>query len=462
MNVETQIKLDAFRPREYQLPVCDALENKNYKKLYIIWPRRAGKDVVCWNLMIRQALRKIGVYYYIFPTYSQARKVIWDSITNNNKRFIDFIPKELVTSSNSQEMKIKLSNGSLIQLIGSDNVDSIVGTNPLGCVFSEYALQDPRAYQFIRPILTANGGWAIFETTPRGKNHAYELYQIASNSAEWFCQKLTIDDTNHVPLSEIERDRREGVMSDDLIQQEWYTSFDMGVEGAYYTKYLDKMRLNGQIGTVPYEPGFKVNTVWDLGVRDSTSIIFYQIVGQTVRVIDYYEKNKEGLEHYVKVINSKDYVYGKHYGPHDIGVQEFGTGMTRIEKARNLGLKFEVTTTKEGRKVSVIPNVSITDGIEAVRSALGKIWIDETKCAQLIKCLENYRQEYDAKKKVYSTQPLHNWASHGADAFRYMVLSLPKTRDGLSPEELDKRYYEALYGNQSTMPAVFRDDLPQY
>jgi len=340
MNIETQIKLDKFQPRPYQMALCDALENKGYKKIFVIWPRRAGKDIVCWNLMIRQALRKVGVYYYIFPTYSQGRKVLWQSITNESVRFIDFIPRELVTSSNSQEMSIKLANGSLIQIIGSDNIDSIVGTNPKGAVFSEYALQDPRAYQFLRPIFTANGGWCIFETTPRGKNHAYELFQIASYSPDWFCQKLTVDDTQHISLAEIEKDRQEGIMSDDLIQQEYYTSFTMGVEGSYYAKYIDRMRLKGQIGIMPYEPGFKVNTAWDLGVRDSCSIIFFQTIGQTVRIIDYYEKSKEGLEHYIKILNEKEYVYGRHFAPHDIAVVEFGSGLSRLEKARSLGLKF--------------------------------------------------------------------------------------------------------------------------
>lgn len=457
INVETQIKLDKFKPRQYQIPLCDALENKDYKKLLVIWPRRAGKDIVCWNLMIRQAIRKIGVYFYIFPTYSQGRKVLWDSITNNNVRFIDFIPQELIASSNSQAMSIRLVNGSLMQIIGSDNIDSIVGTNPLGAVFSEYALQDPRAYQFIRPIFTANQGWAIFETTPRGKNHAWELYQIALNSPEWFCQKLTIDETQHIPLSEIEKERQEGIMSDDLIEQEYYTSFTMGVEGAYYAKYLDKMRLKGQIGNVPYEPGFRVNTAWDLGYSDSCCIIFYQVIGQTVRIIDYYEKNKEGLEHYAKVLANKDYLYGKHFAPHDIGVTEFGSGVSRLEKAKQLGIKFEFLSTKEGRKVSVLPNVSIADGIEAVRSMFAKTWIDERNCAQLIKCLENYRQEYDPKRKVYKENPLHNWASHGADAARYLALSLPKTREGTSPEELDKRYKEAVYGQHYNMPAPFRN-----
>lgn len=441
MNIETKIYLDKFQPRDYQLPVLDAIENKGYKKVVFIAPRRCGKDVLAFNLMIRAAIKKVGVYYYIFPTYSQGKKVIWDSITNTGEKFLDYIPPSLMVSKNGQEMKITLFNGSIIQIVGSDNVDSLVGTNPQGCVFSEYALQSPLAYQFIRPILTANLGWALFVTTPRGKNHAWELFNIAQHSPDWFCYKLSIEDTNHIPLSEIERERSEGIMSDDLIQQEYYTSFTMGVEGSYYAKYLDRMRLKGQIGLVPWEPGFKVHTAWDLGVRDSTTIIFFQVIGQTVRLIDCYEKNKEGLEHYIKVINQKEYDYGKHIAPHDIRVKEFGTGMTRLEKAKQLGITF-----------TVAPDVGIEDGIESVRSALAKIWADDKQCAPLIKALENYRQEFDAKKKVYKAQPLHDWSSHFADAMRYLCISLPKTKDGTSAEELDKRYRETMYGQQFAAP----------
>src|ERR1700733_320964 len=239
MSVETVIKLNKFKPRDYQLPIFDAIENKHYRRVLAILPRRAVKDICGFNLCIRAALAKIGVYYYIFPTYSQAKKVIWDSITNSGMRFLDYIPEELVYSKNSQEMKIRFVNGSLLQLVGSDNYDSLMGTNPRGVVFSEYALQDPRAYQFIRPILAANDGWALFLSTPRGKNHLWELYNIAQHSSQWFCYKLTIEDTHHIPLYEIEREKAEGIMSDDLIQQEYYTSFTMGVEGSYYAKYLD-------------------------------------------------------------------------------------------------------------------------------------------------------------------------------------------------------------------------------
>ncbi len=449
---EKKIKLDRFAPRPYQYVLYDALENKGYRRIMAIWPRRAGKDVVCFNLVLRSALRKIGVYYYIFPTYSQAKKVIWDSITNQGKKFLDFIPDDLISATNSQEMKITLTNGSLIQLVGSDNIDSLVGTNPFGIVFSEYALQDPRAYQFMSPILAANDGWAIFISTPRGKNNLWELYQLALASPEWFCDKLTLDDTKHIPLSVIERERAEGVMSEDLIQQEYYTSFTMGVEGAYYAKYLDTLRHKGQIGPVPWQTAFPVHTAWDLGVRDSTTIIFFQIIGKALHIIDCYSKSKEGLEHYVSHLRSKPYLYGKHIAPHDIRVREFGSGITRIEKARQLGIKFTMSS-----------EVSIEDGIEAVRSTLSRCYFDQTSCAPLIKALENYRQEYDAKKRIYKNHPLHDYSSHFADAMRYLAVSLPKVSDSLTSSDIEKNYQEARYGSdQSNIPSIFRTDLPNY
>lgn len=449
MNVETQIKLNRFKPREYQLPILDAIENKGYKRVLAILPRRAGKDITAWNLCIRQCLRKICVVYYIFPTYSQAKKVIWDSITNTGERILDYIPNEVIDSKNGQEMKIRFKNGSLLQLVGSDNFDSLMGTNPQLCVFSEYALQDPRAYQYIRPILAANDGIALFISTPRGKNHLWELYEIARQNPNWYCLKLTVEDTMHIPLSEIEKDRAEGLISDDLIQQEYYTSFTMGIEGSYYAKYLDRMRVRGQIGMVPWESSFKVHTAWDIGTRDSTTIIFFQVVGQVIRIIDCYEKNKEGLEHYVKILEGKPYSYGKHICPHDMGVLEFGSGITRIEKARQLGVKFTMAN-----------NVLVADGIEAVRSALSKIWIDEAACLPLIKALENYRQEFDVKRKVYKSQPLHDWSSHFSDSMRYLCVSLPKTSDGLTQADVDRQRNEALYGGSGPTSGFFRDDIP--
>ena len=453
MKVETVIKLNKFVPRDYQLPICDALENQGYKKLLCILPRRAGKDIVAFNLMLRAALRRVGVYMYCLPTFRQAKLVIWDSITNDGMRFLDFIPKELIAGTNSQEMKITLTNGSIIQLIGSDTYDtSLIGTNPRMVVFSEYALADNRALAYVRPILNANGGTMILLSTPRGRNHLWELYQIAQESPDWFCYKLTLDDTQHIDKDEIDREIRSGEISEDMVLQEYYTSFDLGVEGAYYTKYLDRLRLNNQIGNVDWEPAFKVHTAWDLGLADKTVIIFFQTVGQTIRIIDYYENKDYGLEHYVKVLQQKPYIYGKHFGPHDLQVREWAAGaVTRVDKARQLGVTF-----------TIVPNISVEDGIEAVRTSFSKMWIDEVRCDKLLKALEAYRREFDNKRKVYRDRPLHDWASDPADAVRYLCLSLPKTKDALSSDELDKRYKKAMYGENYNMPPVFRDDLPNY
>jgi len=278
------------------------------------------------------------------------------------------------------------------------------------------------------------------------------MYNTAlENPHSWYVSKLTVDDTGHIPLEEIEQERREGSMSEDLQLQEYWTSFDMGIEGAYYTKYLDRLRLNGQISHVPWEPGLKVHTAWDIGCRDMTSIIFFQIAGQVIRIIDCYEKNKEGIEHYVNVLKSKDYTYGKHIGPHDIRNMDFSTGITRWEKAKQLGITF-----------TIADKLPVMDGIEAVRSKLPSMWFDSNNCAPLVKALENYRQEYDPKRKVYKEKPLHDVFSNFADSMRYLCVSLRKVNDNTSPEALEKRYREAMYGNQAHMPPVFRDDLPRY
>jgi phage terminase large subunit len=433
MNKE--ISLNKFKPRPYQLKLIKAFEQEKYKRLLVIWPRRAGKDFTSFNILLRAALKRVATYYIVLPTFSQGRRVIWDAITNDGERFMDFIPKELIQKTNEQQMKITLINSSVIQIVGSDNYDALVGVNLGGAIFSEYALQDPRGYQFLRPVLTANEGWAIFISTPRGKNSLWELYQIAKQHPDWWISHLTVEETSHIPLDLIEKERNEGLMSEDLIQQEYYCSFDMGVEGSYYAKYIDKLRLEHRISVVPWEPSFQVHTAWDIGVRDATTIIFFQQIGQTIRIIDCYENAKQGLEHYAHILSEKPYTYGRHIAPHDIAVKEFGSGMTRIDKARHLGIKF-----------TIAPSLSIMDGIEQVRTVFGRLWIDQQHAGGLIKALENYRQEWDAKRKVYKPHPLHDASSHWADAMRYLAISLPKLKDSITQEDIDRKYKEKLYG----------------
>ena len=383
---------------------------------------------------------------YCLPTFRQAKLVIFDSITNDSVKFLDYIPKQLVKSVNAQELKIVLQNGSVIQLIGSDSYNtSLVGTNPRMVVMSEYALADPAAYHYVRPILNANGGTMMILSTPRGKNALWDLYNIAKdNPKEWYCSTLTLDDTKHISWEEIKKEIESGEISEDLAMQEYFCSFEMGVEGAYYAKYIDKMRVQGQITHVPYDPTIPVETAWDLGVKDSCVIIFFQRVGKVVHIIDCYENNRQGMEHYINVLIGRNYFYGKHWLPHDIKVQELGTGLTRIETAERMGIKFEVRRDKEGRIRSALPDVRIMDGIEACRNIFARTWIDSHKCKDLIRALENYRQQWDSKRKIYHDVPYHDNNSHFADAFRYMVLSLSIGNfKETSPEELERRYREA-------------------
>lgn len=214
-----------FKPRPYQLPFLKAMD-KGYKRAILVWHRRGGKDKECFNFTIKKAFQRVGTYFYFLPEFSQAKKVIWDNIDNDGFRMLDHIPKEVIANINATELKITLINGSVIQLMGADVFDkSGVGTNPIGVVFSEYSIQRPEIWNFVRPILAVNGGWAVFNFTPRGQNHAYQLLEMAKeNPNDWFTQVLTIDDTGVLTGDDIARERNEG-MSQAMIDQEFYCKF---------------------------------------------------------------------------------------------------------------------------------------------------------------------------------------------------------------------------------------------
>lgn len=216
-----------FSPRKYQLPLLKAMDS-GIKRAVIVWNRRAGKDKVCFNYMIKRAFERVGTYYYFLPEYSQAKKVIWNNIDNDGFAMLDHVPKEVIKAINNSELKIELINGSIIQLIGADNFkQSGVGANPIGVVFSEYSVTAPDAWNFVSPILAVNGGWAVFNFTPRGKNHAWELLQKAQENEKWFWQILTVNETKVLSEEALDEEKRNNPES--IIQQEYYCSF---LEGA--------------------------------------------------------------------------------------------------------------------------------------------------------------------------------------------------------------------------------------
>jgi phage terminase large subunit len=431
-----------YKCRFYQIKFWEEMRTK--KRAVLVWHRRAGKEKTCWNYLIMQAIKRVGIYYYIFPDARMARRILWDGIDKQGIKMRSHIPEPLLEGVNNTEMKICLRNGSLILVLGSRDVDSLRGPNPIGCVFSEYAEQNPMAWQTISPILLENDGWAIFNFTPKGQNHAKDLYDMAQNNPAWFSQLLTVNDTHRedgrlvITPEDIEEERKQG-MSEDMVQQEYYCSFTLGIEGSYYARYVEETRQDDRIGKVPWDQQKGVYTAWDIGYGDATSIVFYQICGQEIHIIDYYENQGEGLSHYAKLLFSKPYVYADHFAPHDIDSHAFSSGLSGKEVGANLGIKFIALPTRK---------ISVDDGIEAVRGMFNRIWIDEKKCSRLIKCLENYRKEFDDINSVYKCRPLHNWASHGADAFRYACIAIRRYVDG-GKDAIDDKLADALYNRNN-------------
>jgi phage terminase large subunit len=423
-----------WSPRDYQQPAWEYLENGG-KRAVLVWHRRSGKDSLSTNYTAFAAHRKVGTYWHLLPTAKQARKVIWDAINpDTGKRMIDqLFPLDVRKGGNEgkreDEMLIRLACGSNWQLAGSDNYNSLVGANVLGVVFSEWSLCDPRSWDYIRPILAENGGWAIFIYTPRGRNHGYDLANMAKANKDWYYSQLTIDDTKRADGSPvisprlIDEERKSG-MADEMIEQEYYCSFDAPLVGAYYSKQMTEMLKDKRIGKVPYDRALPVETWWDLGMDDSTAIGFVQRVGKEIRAIDYYESSGQDLAHYAKLVLNKPYAYSDHILPHDVMVRELGTGKSREEVLKSLGIKCRVA-----------PNIGLMDGIDAVRRILPQMWMDETKCERWIEALRQYHKEFDDKHKIYKATPCHDWTSHSADMTRYGAVITPKLkRSGPSPQ----------------------------
>lgn len=401
-----------YIPRDYQRFTWQIFDS-GIKRIIQIWHRRSGKDKTDINIVSREMWENVGNYYYLFPTYAQGKKALWEGRGKDGVKYLDHFPEELRDGKpNDTEMKIRYKNGSLFQVIGTDDPDKIVGTNPRGIIFSEFSLQNPAVWDLLRPILAENGGWAIFNFTPRGKNHAYKLHQQNKDNPKWWIQKLSIDDT-HV-LTEVDiQDERDSGMTEDMIQQEYYCSYISAIQGSIYWEEIDKAEKNNQFIDVPYNPALLVHTVWDLGKNDTNTIGFYQYDGISVRKIDYLKGNKKGLSEWIKLVNEKPYNYGKHFAPHDIEVSDYTAigNQSRKEFAKALGFNFEV-----------VPNLSIQDGIDAGRRLFKIMYIDKNKCADFLEAIPQYTRVYDEEKKIFKDIPLHDWTSHFADEHRYASL----------------------------------------
>lgn len=409
-----------FTPREYQELAWNTMMHQDFRRGMLVWPRRNGKDLFCWNLVIAKASQRVGTYFYMAPYYNQARNIIWEGADGSGRRFLDYIPKPFIDGKPRKlEMRIPLKNGSQIKLVGSDNMDAIVGTNPIGIVYTELSLHKRGAWDYLRPVLAENDGWSVFNFTPRGMgNEAYELYsQAIRSSSNWFLQHLTRDDTQIPSLDAIEEDRNSG-MPEALIQQEYYTSFLSGNVGSYFSTQMEMLHTSGQRTTVPYDPRLPVYTFWDLGKRDATAIWFLQFTEHSIRLIDYYEQTEKSLIDHIKAVKEKPYAYEEHWAPHDIKVEEMSNKKSRWDTAAEHGIQF-----------MVVPKLPLMEGIELVREILPRCWFDKKRTVDGWNALVHYHKKYDAKGEVYSDTPARSWANHGSDAFRMMAVMIDEIMD---------------------------------
>jgi phage terminase large subunit len=408
-----------WEPRPYQQRAWNYLD-RGGSRACLIWHRRSGKDSLALNWTAVASQRRVGDYWHMLPEQSQARKAVFDAVSpHTGQRLIDqAFPPHMRKVTREQDMMIRFNNGSTWRLVGSDNYNSLVGSTPAGIVFSEWALADPKADAFLRPMLAESKGWAIYITTPRGANHALTTYNLAKSDPKWFAELLSADDTGVFSQTALENELAEyqklyGV--DDgkaLFNQEYHCSFEGAFVGAYYGGHLARAQRDKRIGNVPIERTIPVHTAWDLGVSDSTAIWFIQRVGREFRLVDYHEGSGVGLDEYVAVLEDKRkehrWSYGKHYFPHDVAHRELGNqGKSRVDTLKALGIN-----------PIVVPVSNVNDGINAVRQLLDQSWIDDQRCERGLNALRSYRREWSDKLQTFRDAPLHDAASHGADALR--------------------------------------------
>lgn len=433
--------------RPYQIEAQQKLFVEGVKRLLLARPRRSGKEVESWQFLIEGAIEKPGLYMMVYPTNVRARAVLWDGAMlykDRSIKFLDMIPKRLLQHVNNQEMKVKLINGSVIWIVGSDiDPDKLRGTNPLGIAFSEFAYQDPRVLHVMLPVLRQNGGWLLAQSTFDGMNHFYQMIEQNKNDPLWYCRIDSIEsliDENgdrYITDEMVEEDRRAG-MPEYLIQQEYYGVVQINQETKYFAHALKNIYDTQRIIPDLFIPNANVYSAFDIGMDDSTSVTLFQLkrVDAHLRpvIIGYIESNNQSLAYYLAEISRLCAKFNlrvkEHFIPHDGQKRDFNTGKNTVDFMR-----------ESGEVAIVVPRpASKENAIEAMRRMLYLATFNRENTLRLVDCLANYSKEYDDKMGTYKSRPVHNWASHGVDSFQTLTLAL----DG---HLVSDRVYDVVYIN---------------
>jgi len=411
MDEVTQEVIIPYKPREQQLQIHDLMDNNRF--VVAVCHRRFGKSVMAINHLIRAALmceKPNPRYAYIAPTYTQSKRIAFD--------YLREYTRVLNPEVNISELRVDFY-GRRISLYGADNPDSLRGIYLDGVVLDEVGDMNPKVWnEVLRPALADRQGWALFIGTPKGANHFKDFKDRAATEPNWAAVDFKASETGLLPIEELDAARKE--MGEDKYMQEFECSFFAAVEGSYYGPIINGLPIE-RFTEFARDDLLKTYTAWDLGVGDSTAIWVAQVMGKEVRLIDYFENHGVGLDNYVRWIKDNNYEKAEHILPHDVEVRELGTGRSRKEVLQELGLS-----------ITVCPRLGVDDGIQSVRRILPDCWF-HPKVKQGLDCLRNYRREHDEKRNVYYDKPLHDWSSHGADAFRYLAVGMSTTSTWSKP-----------------------------
>ncbi len=434
MNISLPYNWD---PRPYQRNLWSYLNNGG-KRAVACWHRRAGKDEVCLHHTACAAHETVANYWHMLPEYAQARKAIWDAVNKRtSKRRIDeAFPVELRESTNDQEMKIKFKNGSTWQVVGSDNYASLVGSGVAGIVFSEFAKANPSAWGYLSPILKENDGWALFISTPEGHNHFENLLHGAQKRDGWFGELLTNDDT-HIFSDDGLREELETLVdlhgqdyAKSVWMQEYFCSFDAAIPGSIWGDCVQAAEDSGRVVDFEIDTTIPVHTAYDLGRTDDSVIWWYQISGKRIDVIDH--ASGAGWDIHNELIPDKSIVhllksrqaqhkitYADHHLPHDARPRTLAAGGKSIYQQLHGWANIDPTL---GRFM-IGKCLDKQEHIQAGRATFKHCRFHKTRTAKGLKSLKAYHREWDDEKKVFSTTPKHDWASHDADGFMELSTS---------------------------------------
>lgn len=441
-----KVQLPVIPFRLYQLDVQKELFVLGKKRFLLERPRRSGKEVESWNLIIQGAVTEPGLYMMVYPTNVRARAVLWDGAIlmpdGLSVKFLDMIPKRLVARINKQEMKVELVNGSIIWIVGSDiDPNKLRGTNPRGIVYAEFAFQDPKVFYIMLPALRQNKGWLIGQSTFDGMNHFYRLIEDNKNDPLWYCRVdsiVNLVDENgdrYITDEMIDEDRRAG-MPEYLIQQEYYGVVQVNQETKYFAHAIKNIYENEKIIPELMNHNSNVYAGWDIGINDCTAITLFQLKRVdnylAPNIIGYIENNNHDLAFYVAEIRrfcaKYNLTFKEHFFPHDGQKRDFNTGKNTIDFMREMG-----------EMAFIVPRpTSKENAIEAMRRMLYMTNFNKENTVRLIDCLSNYSKEYDDKMGTYKNRPLHNWASHGVDSYQTMTLAL-------DAKMIVDQHYETVY-----------------